>query len=374
MCSAPSQPIDLAPLDQLVRECPPGFGGIERVAHTIASQQNGVVYFFRQPKTCSNFLSINYARSLLPCFFLGKFLFPLPSLSIFRLIFESSSLVVHLPCPSLFIFACLAKFLNPRRSIFFYWHAFLIPDSSFYGLLVGFYQFLSLRMLQFFPVVTTSPVLRESLISAGLCASKVSILPCALPPELELLSLANPRSKSYLTSGAIIFIGRLDSYKRIDLLIALFMQSKYASVLHIVGTGPDERALRDFCSNLIHPTKSIVLYGCLDELQKYTLISSSDLLVLPSDKCNEAFGIVQLEAMASGVPSLSRSIENSGMFWVSNLPCYSWDGNFDSSLMLIDNLLSSPYLYSLASSQALARYNSTFSRKVWEHNFFKCFY
>ena len=374
MRSVLSHPFDLPPLDQLVRECPPGFGGIERVAHTIASQQNGVVYFFRHPKAASNFLSINYSRRVLPSLFLGKFLFPLPSLSLFRLLFECRSLIIHLPCPSLFLFACLAKLFQPRRSIYIYWHAFLIPDSSFYGLLVYFYQFLCLHLLKLFSVVTTSPVLRDSLVSAGLCRSRVSILPCVLPLEVESVSLCNPRNTPHLTSGAIIFIGRLDTYKRIDLLIDLFIQSKYASVLHIVGSGPDELALRDFCSNLNLLTKRIVLHGCLDELEKCILLSSSDLLLLPSDKCNEAFGIVQLEAMACGVPSLSRSIKNSGMFWVSNLPCYNWDGNFDTSLMLIDNLLSTPYLYLLASSQALARYNTIFSRKIWQQNFLKCFY
>lgn len=374
MASVLPHTLELSPLDQLVRECPPGFGGIERVAHTIASQQNGVVYFCRPSNTASSFISINYSRSLLPCFFWGKFLFPLPSLSFFRLLFKNRPLIVHLPCPSLFLFASLAKFLNPRRRIYLYWHAFLVPDSSFYGFLVFIYQFISLRLISIFSVVTTSPVLRDSLISAGLRASRISILPCVLPSEFESLSLSIPRCSSSLTSGVIIFIGRLDSYKRIDLLIDLFIQSKYASVLHVVGSGPDENALQELCSNLTLPAKRIILHGCLEELQKCILISSSDLLLLPSDKCNEAFGIVQLEAMACGIPSLSRCIENSGMFWVSNLPCYNWDGNFDTVLTLMDHLLSSPSLYSLASSQAFSRYNSIFSRKIWHNNFLKCFY
>jgi len=374
MPSVSSHIPELSPLDQLVRECPPGFGGIERVAHTIASQQNGVVYYCRPSKAASTFLSTNYIRSLLPCLFLGKFLFPLPSFCFLRLLFQNRPLIVHLPCPSLFFFASLAKLLNPRRRIYIYWHAFLVPDSSFYGFLVFIYQFISLRLIAIFPVVTTSPVLRDSLISAGLRASRVSILPCVLPSEFESLTLSMPRCKSNPSSGVIIFIGRLDSYKRIDLLIDLFIQSKYASVLHVVGSGPDENALQEFCSNLTLPTKRINLHGCLEELQKCILLSSSDLLLLPSDKCNEAFGIVQLEAMACGIPSLSRCIENSGMFWVCNLPCYNWDGNFDTVLTLVDYLLSSPSLYSLASSQALSRYNSTFSRKVWHNNFLSCFY
>ena len=365
---------ELSPLDQLVRECPPGFGGIERVAHTIASQQNGVVYYCRPSKAASTFLSINYSRTLLPCLFWGKLLFPLPSLCLLRLLFKNRPLIVHLPCPSLLFFASLAKLLNPRRRIYIYWHAFLVPDSSFYGFLVFIYQYISLRLIAIFPVVTTSPVLRNSLISAGLSASRVSILPCVLPSEFESLTLSMPRCKSNPSSGVVIFIGRLDSYKRIDLLIDLFIQSKYASVLHVVGSGPEENALQEFCSNLHLPTKRVNLHGCLEELQKCILLSSSDLLLLPSDKCNEAFGIVQLEAMACGIPSLSRCIENSGMFWVCNLPCYNWDGNFDTVLTLMDYLLSSPSLYSLASSQALSRYNSTFSRKVWHNNFLNCFY
>ena len=190
MPSVSSHIPELSPLDQLVRECPPGFGGIERVAHTIASQQNGVVYYCRPSKAASTFLSTNYTRSLLPCLFLGKFLFPLPSFCFLRLLFQNRPLIVHLPCPSLFFFASLAKLLNPRRRIYIYWHAFLVPDSSFYGFLVFIYQFISLRLIAIFPVVTTSPVLRDSLISAGLRASRVSILPCVLPSEFESLTLS----------------------------------------------------------------------------------------------------------------------------------------------------------------------------------------
>ena len=50
---------------------------------------------------------------------------------------------------------------------------------------------------------------------------------------------------------------------------------------------------------------SVHFYGRLAERQKLDHLKDADVLLLPSESSNEAFGIVQLEAMASGLPALS---------------------------------------------------------------------
>ena len=65
-------------------------------------------------------------------------------------------------------------------------------------------------------------------------------------------------------------------------------------------------------------------HGRLPELEKQAQIVASDVLVLPSDRSNEAFGIVQLEAMAAGRIALAFDQPRSGMGWVGQLSGLPW--------------------------------------------------
>ena len=86
-------------IQQLLRECPPGYGGVERVAHSLAEELGGSVVCLR-PKRGRDPWPVAYARSCVPTIATGRLLWPLPSRSIGALLGSCEPLLAHLPCPN----------------------------------------------------------------------------------------------------------------------------------------------------------------------------------------------------------------------------------------------------------------------------------
>jgi glycosyltransferase involved in cell wall biosynthesis len=245
------------------------------------------------------------------------------------------------------------------------------------GWLIALYQWLALRWAAcgVQAVVTTSPVLAEALIQEGINPERVFVLPCCLGEMQERLygqiaaerrKLAHPGQHQPLR---LLFMGRLDSYKRVDWLIQACGATRSAE-LHVVGDGPLRRQLENQ-AKAEGIDKAVVFHGRVREHDKLALLRDSDLLVLPADSSNEAFGIVQLEAMACGLPALAFDHPRSGMAWVSQLkqvlklPCLKRQ----DLVAVIDTLADDPLLLEQVSMAAEQRYIRVFSRSVWQVRF-----
>ena len=97
-----------------------------------------------------------------------------------------------------------------------------------------------------------------------------------------------------------MFISRLDSYKRLDWLLQALFSLHSPWHISIIGDGPKRIYFETLARDLSHNNPNTVdncisFLGRQSESQKLQLLSDSHLLVLPSDRCNEDFGIVQLE-------------------------------------------------------------------------------
>ena len=138
----------------------------------------------------------------------------------------------------------LARLLRPRRQLSVHWHAFLQVEPTPAGLLIGLYQHLALAVVKRLPrVITTSPVLVAELQRCGCRPAQLRMLPCCLDAALEAAALALPPRPSAPASPAeplqVLFIGRLDSYKRVDWLLLEALASLQAPWrLDVVGDGP----------------------------------------------------------------------------------------------------------------------------------------
>jgi rhamnosyl/mannosyltransferase len=137
---------------------------------------------------------------------------------------------------------------------------------------------------------------------------KISLVHYALEERwTELTAEQRKRSESIRYEHGdrvVLFVGRLVPYKGTDVLLSAARDIR--GKILIVGDGPLMEGLRNRVRREGLDGK-VVLAGNVADLKPY--FHACDLLVLPSVSHLEAFGIVQMEAMAFGKPSVSSDLQ-----------------------------------------------------------------
>lgn len=98
----------------------------------------------------------------------------------------------------------------------------------------------------------------------------------------------------------LLFVGRLRYYKGLDYLIRALTQVPRAR-LRVVGIGPMEAEWRGLAQET-GVAERIEWLGETPDEALPAIYHSADLFVLPASHPSEAFGLVQVEAMAAGLP------------------------------------------------------------------------
>jgi rhamnosyl/mannosyltransferase len=127
-------------------------------------------------------------------------------------------------------------------------------------------------------------------------------------PTAELCALLKAKEKSVSTSGHIIFaLGRHVYYKGFDVLIEA-MQHVDAQLI-LGGDGPLRAELQHQAERLGIGHK-VTFTGSIPEADLAAYFNACDVFCLPSVEQSEAFGLVQLEAMACGKPVVCTQLNN----------------------------------------------------------------
>jgi rhamnosyl/mannosyltransferase len=140
---------------------------------------------------------------------------------------------------------------------------------------------------------------------------------CAIVPlsvDLNAIDAEDPPEfDTNTTSPVVLFVGRLNYYKGVEYLIDAMEQIE--ATLLVAGDGERRSALQQQARDQ-RVDDQIQFLGYVSDTKLASAYRAADLFVLPSVEPSEAFGIVQLEAMARELPVVNTSLPT-GVPWVS---------------------------------------------------------
>ena len=110
----------------------------------------------------------------------------------------------------------------------------------------------------------------------------------------------------------VLFVGRFRKYKGIELLLNAWNEFPERRLL-MVGGGPLENEVR---RRIQDENLNIVIVSNPSDQELVKIYQQARCLVLPSTLRSEAFGMVQTEAMACGIPVISTAL-STGVPWVN---------------------------------------------------------
>jgi rhamnosyl/mannosyltransferase len=200
-------------------------------------------------------------------------------------------------------------------------------------------------------IIVTSPQLFEASTILQKYKKKIEIIPLSFNPKYSSVN-----SKEYPANRdfELLFVGKLRKYKGVEFLIKAIANLQVK--LKIVGNGEELQNLKSFATELNIVSK-VTFVSNVEDSQLAEFYKNADLFVLPSINEAEAFGIVQLEAMANALPVINTNL-SSGVPFVS-LNGYSGitvePADVDGLTVAIEKIIKSKELYELYSFNALER-------------------
>lgn len=175
-------------------------------------------------------------------------------------------------------------------------------------LLAGYAPFLRRVLALVDRIIVSSPPMVELSTFLAPVAKKCRVVPFGIDPSEFTDPSLEPAAHAIRAAHErpiVLFVGRLIYYKGVEVLVRA-MRSVDADLV-VVGSGPLEGRVRALAREAgVEPRLTI-----LPPLQRAELAAyyrAADVFCLPSVARSEAFGLVQLEAMASGVPVVSTAL------------------------------------------------------------------
>lgn len=278
----------------LVSEAPPIKSGISRVAGELTRR-------LRATGISLDMLSANeIPRWTFKEFRLSSLAFRWPKLQ--RVLPRYDILHVHGMVPTFsdvgLVFGRLWLTLTRSRTALVYTHHSDI-DIAGLSLPVTLYNKVHTWLLRFADHVIASTPTYASRLEGSSRPGRVSAVGFGVDVEQFQASTRKPKRLN------VLFVGQLRPYKGVDTLLKAWQLVEDAD-LHIVGDGHERDHLEALAQRL--GLKWVHFHGSVSEKQLRQFYARAHMLVLPSTRKAEAFGLVLLEGMAAGCVPVSSDL------------------------------------------------------------------
>ncbi|MEN2975134.1 MAG: glycosyltransferase family 4 protein [Candidatus Caldarchaeales archaeon] len=305
----------------MISSCfPPSRGGVEKVVYELVKRisRNNQVTIITTTRGCDPKISHAKGKNIRIVRYVEKYhlieapiMFPIP----FRILLEDFDILhVHASFPIMMELAILlAKIKRKPIIVTYHFDATSFKAKRFEKLVSIYYLFVrAFLKLADVIVATTVSYAMTSRVLRGLY-KKLVIIPNGVDLDKFNSLESNDNSHNNFNSHRILFVGQLKYYKGLDILLKAlrFLKDRNQNniVLSIVGSGPEYSRLKSLVEELgLSEGEEVVFHGNVSDQELLSLYKNSSMLVLPSLDRREAFGLVLLEALASGTPVIASDI------------------------------------------------------------------
>jgi glycosyltransferase involved in cell wall biosynthesis len=212
-----------------------------------------------------------------------------------RSLFELDPEVVHLHLPNP-LAAAAWLMMGDARPLVVSYHSDIVRQRTLLRLWAPWRD----RVLNRAPCILTTS---DALIESSPVLTRFAKRCRSISPGVDAGLWANPdpaavaRWRQRLGEGVFLFVGRLVYYKGVDVLIEAVRESDLR--IAICGQGPLRAKLESAAASL---GDRVQFLGDVEASAMPALYAACRGFVLPSVAPSETFGVVQLEAMAAGLP------------------------------------------------------------------------
>ena len=225
--------------------------------------------------------------------------------------------VLHVHAPSILPEACVAVLASALKRrygrLVLSWHSDVVRQQFLLPAIAPLLR-RALELADVVLVATPNHIPTSGFLPA--VAEKVVVIPFGVDPGRYLLTPPREAAAAALRAkygpNLTLFLGRLVYYKGVNRLLDAAADLPDANFL-LVGRGPlydqavESQAARQGRLHVLDP---------VDHDTKVALLHACDVFVLPSTANSEAYGIVQLEAMACGKPVVTFDLPT-GVTWLN---------------------------------------------------------
>jgi rhamnosyl/mannosyltransferase len=286
----------------------PVIGGVETVVKNIAEGLNGQNDLRVDVLTCqkkgARTTQIINGVSVFKSASFGKALGMPLSLDFFRLFKklcrDYDLFLIHFPFP---LAALISPFI-PKEKLIIYYHSDIVRQKLFS---LPFRPFINYSLKRAAKILVSG----QNIISSSPClkkhAAKCEIVPFGFLTDFQSSDYqeAEKIKQHYgATKPLLLSIGRLVYYKGYQYAIEAL--KNIDARLLIIGQGPEAKKLRALIA-ATGQTEKVFILPPQARLEPYLL--ACDIFLFPSCKRSEAFGLVQLEALAAGKPIINTRLD-----------------------------------------------------------------